>query len=177
PARTPATARDAFAYDEIGWIAADLGCIALRHGVDAAALGRGAVVADAHRDAEPLRRLASHPRLVRPARALIGGPVVIATTLLCIDVAHPVRLPIADAVLATVFLDTLQAPGMAKSLFGRFGSVSVRRLDEVAADEIPGRSFRVVYVAAAASAAWPAARPADAIGDGDLWPAAHLAFG
>ena len=166
-----------FTYDEIGWIADLAPSIALRRGIDPVGLAGGVILTDAHRDAEPLWRLSRHRLLTAPARALLGGEVVVATTLLCLDVAFPAHIVVPGAVLATVHLDRRASPTAPGALHGRFGQVAVRRLSEDAAAEGPGRSFRVIYAAAADCARWPHARPAEPIGDADLWPAAHLAFG
>ena len=167
-----------FAYDEIGWIADLAPSIALRSGVDAAGLAGGLMLTDAHRHAEPLWRLARHPRLVTPARALLGGEIVVATTLLCLDIGFPAQFVVPGAVLATVHLDRKPLPEASCALHGRFGRVTLRRLSEPTIEEAtPGRSFRVVYALARDCARWPLARRVEPVGDADLWPVAHQAFG
>lgn len=168
-----------FAYDEIGWIAELAPSIALRRGIDLGSLAGGVMLADAHREAEPLWRLARHPRLIMPARRMLGGDVVVATTLLCLDIGFPASFVASGVVLATVHLDRrpcARAPG---APHGRFGLVGLRRLSEPAAAEEAGagRSFRVVYASAADCAHWPRARLAEPVGEADLWPVAHMAFG
>ncbi|BBK32647.1 hypothetical protein EDC65_5154 [Stella humosa] len=166
-----------FAYDEIGWIADLAPAIALRRGVEPAVLSGGVILTDAHRDAEPLWRLARHPRLTAAARALLGGDVVVATTLLCLDTGFPAGFVVPGAALVTVHLDRQPSNDAPGALHGRFGSVKARLLDENAPEERSGRTFRVVYVAARELDRWPHARRPEPIGEADLWPAAHLAFG
>ncbi len=175
-------AADGFAYDEIGWIADLAPSIALRRGVDAASLSGGMMLTDVHLDAEPLWRLARHPRLTTPAQAMLGGEVAVMTTLFCLDVGFPANFIIPGAVLATVHLDRRALAGAPGALHGRFGRVAVRGLSEpgpaeLGVDEAAGRSFRVVYVSAADRGRWPKARTVEPVGEADLWPVAHLAFG
>ncbi|MGE0714545.1 MAG: hypothetical protein AB7P02_03800 [Alphaproteobacteria bacterium] len=164
-------AQSDFAFDEIGWIAAELPAIALTHGIAPCAMASGAVIADAHRDVEPLRRLAAHPRLLRRARAALGGPVAISGTQLAIDTPPPAA---AEGVVVTVFLDMRPCAERPKSAVGRFGTIAVRRGDAPVPAAERGRSFSVAYVPAAAR---PGVFALAAVGEGDLWPAAHLAFG
>jgi len=178
----------AFAFEEIGWIGDLAIAIALRRGADPQALSSGGfVVADAHRDAEPLLRLARDRRLAGPACRLLGGDAIVATSLLCLGVGLPAGFLVPDAVLATVWLDRRPTPSLPAATHGRFGTVAVRRLSVAAAGEaahvepggpeVTGDSFRVVYVAAGAVARWPKAGPGEPAADGGLWPSAHLAFG
>ena len=177
-----------FTFEEIGWIGDLAMAVALRRGADPLALSAGGVVvADAHRDAEPLLRLARDRRLAGPARRLLGGDAIVATSLLCFGVGLPAGFLMPDAVLATVWLDRRPSPSLPRAPHGRFGTVAVRRSsgasagepagDAPAGREATGDSFRVVYVAAGAVARWPKAGPADAAADGGLWPSAHMAFG
>ncbi|BBK37881.1 hypothetical protein STAQ_29590 [Allostella sp. ATCC 35155] len=176
-----------FTFEEIGWIGDLAIAIALRRGADRLALSAGGVVvADAHRDAEPLLRLARDRRLAGPACRLLGGDAIVVTSLLCFGVGLPAGFLVPDAVLATVWLDRRPSPSLPGAAYGRFGTVAVRRLSdksagepggEPAGQEARGDSFRVVYVAAGAVARWPKAGPADAAADGGLWPSAHMAFG
>jgi|JI10StandDraft_1071094.scaffolds.fasta_scaffold181706_1 hypothetical protein len=167
-----------FDFDEIGWIADLAMAVALRRGIDPTALMAGGVaLTDVHRDAEPLWRLARDRRLVGPARALVGGEVVVATSFLCLGVGFPPGFVVPGAVLATVHLDRRATPDAPGALHGRFGSVSVRRLVGHGGEEAPGYSFRVLYTSASDLGRWPHARPAEPAGDAGLWPSAHMAFG
>ncbi|WP_374445565.1 hypothetical protein [Stella sp.] len=168
-----------FAFEEIGWIADLAIAIALRRGVDPAALlAGGAALTDAHRDAEPLLRLARDRRLVAPARALVGGrDVVVASSFLCLGLGFPAGFLVPGTVLASVHLDRRPDPGRPGALHGRFGSVLVRSLSEAGVEEPPGDSFRVLYAPAADLGRWPNARPAEPVGEMGLWPSAHMAFG
>jgi len=175
-----------FAFEEIGWIAADLTAIALRRGIAAEAIARGVVLRDAHLDTPHLFRLASHPRLLAPAETLAGGAVRIATTLVCLDAPVPALLHDPATVLASLHLDTLaahhdrQADGAgrcSRDPFGRFGTLTVSRSDAPRIAEPVGRGLHVIFVGRDAAPRWPGALVPVAVGDGDLWPPSPCAFG